>query len=34
MDEAKIILFLKQRVKVTDEEALQFASFFREKNAS
>jgi len=31
MDEAKIILFLKQRVKVTDEEALQFASFFREK---
>lgn len=31
MDETKIILFLKQRVKVTDEEALQFASFFREK---
>ena len=31
MDEEKIILFLKQRVKVTDEEALQFASFFREK---
>ena len=31
MDEAKIILFLKQRVKVTDDEALQFASFFREK---
>ncbi|SFO32454.1 cAMP-binding domain of CRP or a regulatory subunit of cAMP-dependent protein kinases [Paenimyroides ummariense] len=31
MEEAKIILFLKQRVKVTDEEALQFASFFREK---
>lgn len=31
MDEAKIILFLKQRVKVTDEETLQFASFFREK---
>ena len=31
MDEAKIIVFLKQRVEVTDEEALKFASFFREK---
>lgn len=30
-NEAKIIDFLKQRVQVTDEEARQFAAFFREK---
>ena len=31
MDEARIITFLRQRVEVTDEEALLFASFFHEK---
>lgn len=31
MEEAKIIAFLRQRVEVTDEEALQFASYFRQK---
>jgi len=31
VDAAKIITFLRQRVEVTDEEALKFASFFHEK---